>query len=200
MSTPSALSVPTQSPRKSSCMALGTLPFGVKRFAPRDAALLNAIAAADAVANFDLLQEEWTLILSSHPEFADEVEATDPHVCDLDILVELICRAPTAVLRHVLREIYDCRKRMSSILGLENPHSDEHSTCVIATVNAEWEIVLAAHPAYSAWLGTIDRMSCSRYTLAEAMMRAPSVSIRHALRETFCFRQVAALITSHDFT
>ncbi|WP_400189818.1 hypothetical protein [Massilia orientalis] len=152
------------------------------------------------MASFDLLQEDWTLILAAHPEFADEVEMADPHVCGLRTLAEMISRAPTAVLRQVLREVYDCRQQMAPILGLEYPHTDELSECVIASARAEWAFILAAHATYSAWLSTIDRLTCSRDTLAEAMMLAPSATIRHTLRETFCFRQVAALITRHDFT
>jgi hypothetical protein len=149
---------------------------------------------------FDLLQQDWALILSTHPEFADEVEMTDPYVCGLATLAEMISRAPSAVLRQVLREIHDCRRRMASLLGQECSPVDQRSSYVMASANAEWEIILAAHPTYSAWLSTIDRLTCSRFTLAEAMALAPSVAIRHALRETFCFRQIASLITSHEFT
>ncbi|MBY0240071.1 MAG: hypothetical protein K2X55_12220 [Burkholderiaceae bacterium] len=200
MSILSALSVPTQSPKKSSCVTLSTLPFGMTRSARNNAALMDALATADAVGSFDLLQEDWTRILSAHPEFADEIEMIDPHVCGLTTLAELISRAPTAVLRQVLREIYDCRQQLAPILGLEFPHPDERSRCVIASASAEWAFILNAHPAYSAWLSTIDRLTCSRYTLTEAMTLAPNATIRHVLRETFCFRQVAALITTHDFT
>lgn len=200
MSTLSALSVPTQLPKKSSCVALSPLPFSETRSVRSDAALMDALSTADAVTSFDLLQEDWTRILSAYPEFADELEMADPHVCDLTTLAELISRAPSAVLRQVLRELYDCRQQMARIHGLEYPHNDEGSRCVITSANAEWAFILAAHPAYSARLSTIDRLTCSRYTLAEAMKLAPNATIRHALRETFCFRQVAALITTHDFT
>lgn len=199
MSILSALRVVTQPPKKSSCVTPSILPSGVTRSARGNAALMDALATADAVTCFDLLQQDWALILSTHLEFADELEMTDPHVCGLTTLAEMISRAPSAVLRQVLREIYDCRRRMASLLGQECSPIDQRSNYVMASASAEWEIILATHPTYSAWLSTIDRFTCSRFTLAEAMALAPSVAIRHALRETFCFRQVASLITAHDF-
>lgn len=199
MSILSALGVATQFPKKSSCVAPSILTFGLTRSARSNAGLLDALATADAMACFDLLQRDWALILSAHAEFADEFEMADPHVCSLTTLAEMISRAPTAVLRQVLREIYDCRRQMAALLGLGHSPVDERSNYVMTSASAEWEIILAAHPTYSAWLSTIDRLTCSRFTLAEAMALAPNVTIRHALRETFCFRQVASLITTHDF-
>jgi len=45
----------------------------------------------------------------------------------------------------------------------------------------------------------LDRFTCSRAELADAMLLAPTEPLRHALRETFCFRQIAALTTNLDF-
>lgn len=165
----------------------------------RDVALMGALAAADEMAQFNLLQAEWQEHLAASPQFADDFESADPHVCDLSQLAELVAQAPTAVIRQVLRETWHCREQMAMMLGLAAPISDERAEMVIAGANAEWEILVSVHSTFAALLNATDRLTCSRAALAELILHAPTCIIRHALRETFCFREVAALITPHKF-
>lgn len=167
--------------------------------ARQDAALMDALAAADNMAMFSLLQSEWTNTLAADPEFAERVEAADPHVCDLDTLAELIASAPTSSIRQVLRETAYCREQMEIALGLKRAPADGRAQLVLAGAHAEWEILLAAHPEFSAWLNISDRFTCSRTTLIDGMLFAPTTTIRHVLRETFCFREIAAMITEHEY-
>jgi hypothetical protein len=164
-----------------------------------DAALMGTLAVADEMARYELLQGEYQDLLNLHPQFADEVEFVDPYVCTMSQLAGLIAQAPTAVTRQTLREVAYCREQMALMLGLESADMDARSQVVLAGANAEWEIQLSLHPTFSAWLSTIDRFTCSRTMLADAMLHAPTSAIRHALRETFCFRKVASLITEHEF-
>lgn len=166
--------------------------------ARQDGALMDALAAADSMAMFSLLQSEWTGILGADPEFAERVEAADPHVCDLDTLAELIALAPTSAIRQVLRETAYCREQIATALGLDYPPAAGRAEMVLTGANAEWEILLGAYPEFSAWLNVSDRFSCSRATLIDAMLFAPTSTIRHVLRETFCFREIAAMTTSHE--
>lgn len=167
--------------------------------ARQDEALMDALAAADNMATFSLLQSEWTDILAADPEFAERVEAADPHVCDLDTLAELIALAPTCTIRQVLRETAYCREQMAIALGLGHSRADGRAQVVVAGANAEWEILLGAHPEFSAWLNVSDRFACSRDTLIDGMLFAPTTTIRHVLRETFCFREIAAMTTEHEY-
>lgn len=164
-----------------------------------DVVLMDALAAADEWATFVLLQAEWVRSLGAYPQFADEVESADPYVCSMSVLAELIAQAPTAVARQVLRETAHCREQMALMLGLVSPGADERAQLVLAGANAEWEILLSAHPSFSNGLATIDRFTCSRATLSDLIQQAPTDAIRHALRETFCFREVASLATPHAF-
>lgn len=166
--------------------------------ARQDAALMDALAAADNMAMFSLLQSEWVNVLAADPEFAERVEAADPHVCDLETLAELIALAPTAAIRQVLRETAYCREQMAIALGLDHPATEGRAQLVLAGANAEWEILLGAHPEFAAWLKVCDRFTCTRAALIDGMLFAPTATIRHVLRETFCFRQIAAMITSHE--
>jgi len=167
--------------------------------ARQDAALVGALEAADAMAMFSTLQADWQDHLAAFPQFADELEFADPYVCGTSQLAEMIAQAPTAAIRQVLREIAYCREQMALTLGLAAVDTDERAQVVLAGANAEWEILLGAHPTFSALLSTTDRFTCSRATLSELLVHAPTCTIRHALRETFCFREVAALITAHEF-
>lgn len=166
--------------------------------ARQDEALMDALAAADKMATFSLLQTEWTSILSEYPDFFERVEETDPHVCDLDTLAELIALAPTCAIRQVLRETAYCREQIATALGLDYAAAAGRAEMVLTGANAEWEILLGAHPEFSAWLNMSDRFTCSRATLIDAMVSAPTSTIRHVMRETFCFREIAAMTTSHE--
>lgn len=159
----------------------------------------ETLAGADEAEMFNLLQCDWQGHLAGFPVFADDMEFADPYVCSISQLAELIAQAPTAIMRQTLREVAYCREEMALMLGLASADVDERARVVLAGSNAEWEILLGAHPTFSAWLSTIDRFTCSRATLADAILQAPTAAIRHALRETFCFRKVAALITPCDF-
>jgi len=165
----------------------------------RDVALMGALAAADEMAQFNLLQAEWQEHLATSPQFADDFESADPHVCDLSQLAELVAQAPTAVIRQVLRETRHCRQQLSAMLGLAAAEADERAEMVLAGANAEWEILVSVHPTFAALLSTVDRLTCPRATLVELILHAPTTTIRHALRETFCFREVASLITTYKF-
>lgn len=167
--------------------------------ARQDEALMDALAAADNMATFSLLQTEWTNILSEYPEFFERVEAADPHVCDLDTLAELIALAPTCAIRQVLRETAYCREQMAIALGLHYTPVDGRAQLVLTSASAEWEILLGAHPEFSAWLHISDRFACSRSTLLDAMLIAPTATIRHVLRETLCFREIAAMTAGHQY-
>ena len=166
--------------------------------ARQDAVLINALVAADSMATYSLLQSEWTDILGTHREFAELVEDADPHVCDLDTLAELIALAPTSAIRHVLRETAYCREQIAIALGLKYPSAHGRARLILASASAEWEILIGAHPEFSAWLNKVDRFTCSRSTLIDAMLFAPNATIRHVLRETFCFREIAAMTTEHE--
>lgn len=165
--------------------------------ARRDAALMEALAAADDMAMLSLLQSEWSFHLGEHPDFAEQVEAADPHICNLDTLAELIALAPTSLIRQVLREAAYCREQMASALGLAAPAADARARLVLAGANAEWEILQSAHPEYSFWLN--DRFTCTRSMLIDGMLFAPTDTIRHVLRETFCFREIAAMVSDHQY-
>lgn len=167
--------------------------------ARQDVALMGTLVAADEMAAFNLLQAEWQDHLASFPQFADDVEFADPYICSMSQLAELVAQAPTAILRQTLREIAYCREQMVLMLGLAPTESDERAEVVLAGASAEWEILLSVHPTFHALIGTIDRFTCSRTTLAELILHAPTSAIRHALRETFCFREVASLTTSCEF-
>lgn len=199
MSISSAPSVVPQPPNKRSCTVSNVLPRPADLSIYPGSALRETLATASAMANFELVQADWTRVLGSYQEFADELEDCDPHVCSFLSLAKLIARAPTAAIRQVLRETFYCRQQTTITLGLKLPQIDERMQTVLASANAEWEIILASFPTYSAWLSTIDRLTCSRRILSEAIMLAPNLAIRHALRETFCFRQVGSLITPHEF-
>lgn len=167
--------------------------------ARQDAALMEALAAADNMAMFSLLQSEWTGLLGEYPEYEERVEAADPHVCSLDTLAELIALAPTSLIRQVLREVAYCREQMAIALGLGASSVDARAHLVVAGANAEWEILLSSHQEFSAWLNVSDRFTCTRSTLIDGMLFAPTGTIRHVLRETFCFREIAAMITNHEY-
>jgi hypothetical protein len=164
-----------------------------------EVSLADALAGADEAEMFNLLQCDYQGHLAGFPVFADEMEFADPYVCSMAHLAELIAQAPTAVMRQTLREIAYCRQEMEVMLGLAHTEVDERTRLVLAGSNAEWEILLGAYPTFAAWLSTIDRFTCSRAMLADAILQAPTAAIRHALRETFCFRKVAALLTPYDF-
>lgn len=171
----------------------------VMRSARQDTALMQVLDMADDMAMFNLMQADWALILARHPEFADKLESSDPYVCDLVSLAELIAQAPTSAVRQALREVAYCRDQMAAMLNLQQPPVDERAAVVLAGAKAEWDILLAAHPVFEACLVDLDRFTCSRAELADAMLLAPTDPLRHALRETFCFRQIAALTTAVDF-
>lgn len=167
--------------------------------ARQDEALMDTLAAADNMAMYSLLQSEWANLLGEHPEFAEQVEAADPYVCSLDTLAELIALAPTSAIRQVLREAAYCREQMAIALGLAAPAADDRAHLALAGANTEWEILLSAHPEFSAWLNISDRFTCTRSTLIDGMLFAPTGTIRHVLRETFCFREIAAMISNHEY-
>lgn len=167
--------------------------------ARQDAALMEALAAADNMAMFSLLQSEWTSLLGEYPEYEERVEAADPHVCSLDTLAELIALAPTSLIRQVLREVAYCREQMAIALGLGASSVDARAHLVVAGANAEWEILLSSHQEFSAWLNVSDRFTCTRSTLIDGMLFAPTGTIRHVLRETFCFREIASMTTNHEY-
>lgn len=167
--------------------------------ARQDVTLVGTLAAADEMAMFNLLQQDWQKHLAAFPSFADDFESADPYVCDMSQLAELAAQAPTPVIRQAVREIALCRMQMASILGLATPTTDERTKMVLAGANAEWEISISMYPTFSAWLSTMNRLTCSRAELAEIIHHAPTFIVRHALRETFCFREIASLITPHAF-
>jgi hypothetical protein len=171
----------------------------VMRSARQDSVLMHALESADGMAMFGLMQSDWRRILAAHPEFADEMDSADPYVCDLVTLAELIAQAPTSSIRQALRETAYCREQLALMLDLQQPETDERARVVIAGANAEWEILLSAHPVFEACLDNLDRFTCSRAALVDAILLAPTETLRHALRETFCFREVASLITGHIF-
>lgn len=196
----------TQTTYGSATLGLKTETHGAARAAVlvmsarQNTALMGTLAAADEMAMFDLVQAEWQGHLAKFPLFADEIEFADPYVCSMSQLAELVAQAPAAMMRQTLREVAYCRQQMELMLGLSHTDVDERVHLVLAGANVEWEILLSSYPTFSAWLSTIDRFTCSRTMLADAIAQAPSPTIRHALRETFCFRKVAALITAFDFT
>jgi hypothetical protein len=171
----------------------------VMRAARQDTSLMHTLDVADDMAMFDLMQADWAQLLAQHSEFADKLESSDPYVCDLVSLAEMIAQAPTSAFRQALREVAHCRDQMAAMLDLQQPQVDDRASVVIAGAKAEWDILLAAHPVFEACLSDLDRFTCSRAELADAMLLAPTEPLRHALRETFCFRQIAALTTNVDF-
>lgn len=166
--------------------------------ARQNKALMDTLATADSMAMFSLLQSDWTILLGIHQEFAEQVEAADPYVCSFDTLAGLIALAPTSPIRQVLRETAYCREQMAIALGLAAPSASDRAHLVLAGANTEWEILLSGYPEFSAWLNLTDRFTCNRSTLAEGMLFAPTETFRHVLRETFCFREVAAMISDHE--
>jgi len=167
--------------------------------ARNDTVLMETLVSADNMATFGLMQAEWANLVAEHPDFAEAIEFDDPYVCSLDSLAALIAQAPTSLVRQSLREVAHCRGQMDLALGLISPAAEERSQLVLAGATAEWEILLGAHPMFSAWLRVNDRFTCSRSTLIDGMLYAPCESIRHVLRETYCFRELAALATPHAF-
>ena len=159
----------------------------------------QALAAASEEEMFNLLQCDWQGHIAGFPVFADDMEFADPYVCNMSTLAEMMAQAPTSIMRQTLREVAYCRQEMELMLGLARTEIDERTRLVLAGANAEWEILLSAYPTFSTWLSTIDRFTCSRAMLADAILQAPTAAIRHALRETFCFRKIAALVTPCDF-
>ncbi len=171
----------------------------LKHSARQDTTLMQTLDMADDQAMFDLMQADWSKLMTEYPEFSDKLESSDPYICDLVDLAALIAQAPTSAFRQALREVSYCREQMESMLSLQRPSLDERASMVLAGAKAEWDILLAAHPVFKAHLATLDRFTCSRAELADVMLLAPTQTLRHALRETFCFRQVAALTTSVNF-
>ena len=171
----------------------------VIRLAQQDPGLIHVIESAEEMNTFDGLQADWIRVLAANPEFADDLASVDPYVCSLGTLAKLIAQAPTTVIRQALRETAHCREQMTLMLGLQQPEIDERTQLVLSGANAEWEILLSAHPLFEACLRTLDRFTCSRADLSDVILLAPTDAIRHTLRETFCFREVASLITTVEF-
>lgn len=167
--------------------------------ARRDVALVGTLAAADEMAMFNLLQEDWQEHLAAFPDFAEAFESSDPYVCEMSHLAELIAQAPNTIIRQGVREIAFCRGEMARLLGIAMPATDDRTAMVLTGASNEWEISISMYPTFATWLSIIDRLACSRAELADIIRHAPTSPIRHALRETFCFREIASLITEHSF-
>lgn len=131
-----------------------------------------------------LCQEEWDSSLVDHPVFRERLEFVDGAVCDVAELVDLLRVAPTTAMRQSLRETIQYRVRNGMALPKDEPYT---------AALAEWNGVLAIYPHYAAWLNEIDRLTCSKALLCDAMRRAPSVEIRQPLRELFHLRETHAL-------
>lgn len=181
----------------------------INRFLPPSAAtavlrladpeLVHALETPDQTL-FDRLQADWAEMLAVHQEFSDGLESVDPYVCDVETLADLIAHAPTSPIRHALREIAYCREQLALMLGLNEGTIGEKAQLVLGGANAEWDILLLAHPFFEACFSNLDRFTCSRAALVDAMLLAPTEVIRHVLRETYCFREVASLMTKVEFT
>jgi hypothetical protein len=147
---------------------------------------------------FERCVDEWEGLLSCHADFGDWMSNFDGSVCTATELADLITAAPNVTFRHVAREMVYCRQQLAVTLGYAFQAS-EQETALFSQCEDEWQDLLAQFPRYHSWLISIDRFTCSRATLLEAIRRAPMAEIRQALREMYCFRETAALATALPF-
>lgn len=141
---------------------------------------------------------EWDGLLACHADFEDWMNQFDGSICTAAELAALIRKAPNDTLRHVAREMVYCRQQLALAVGYVF-HAEEEDQALFNKCEDEWQDLLAQFPKFNAWLISIDRFTCSRATLLEAIRRAPVAEIRQALREMYCFRETAALATSTRF-
>lgn len=141
---------------------------------------------------------EWEGLLGCHADFEDWMNHFDGSICTASELATLITMAPNDTLRHVAREMVYCRQQLALTLGYAFQASDKEQA-VFNRCEDEWQDLLAQFPKFNSWLVSIDRFTCSRATLLEAIRRAPAAEIRQALREMYCFRETASLATSIPF-
>jgi hypothetical protein len=141
---------------------------------------------------------EWDGLLGCNADFEDWMNHFDGSICTATELATLITMAPNDTLRHVAREMVYCRQQLALTLGYAFQASDEEQA-LFNRCEDEWQDLLAQFPKFNSWLVSIDRFTCSRATLLEAIRRAPAAEIRQALREMYCFRETASLATSIPF-
>jgi len=147
---------------------------------------------------FGLCVDEWSRLLSVHGDFEDCMSNFDGSICTPAELAAMITAAPTATMRQVAREMVYCRQQLALALGYAFQASDEEQS-LFNQCEDEWQDLLAQFPKFHSWLVSIDRFTCSREILLEAIRRAPAIEIRQALREMYCFRETAALANSSPF-
>ena len=156
------------------------------------------VALANDTGAYERCLAEWDGLLACHADFEDQMNHFDGSICTAAELAALIRKAPNDTLRHVAREMVYCRQQLALTVGYAF-HAEDDDLALFNQCEDEWQDLLAQFPKFNAWLVSIDRFTCSRATLLEAIRRAPAAEIRQALREMYCFRETAALATSTPF-
>lgn len=158
----------------------------------------SAQASPTASKTYESVHAEWKCVLAPYPAFAQRMDDTDTDCATYGELAQLMRDAPTLVAKHVIREAVACRRERDDFLGLTFTATTADQA-VFAAADQEWSDILDGQPLFKRWLSLHDRLTCSQATISEAMRRAPSIVIRHAMRELFLFRTVTALYTPLAF-
>lgn len=142
-------------------------------------------------------QEDWQKIVATLPTHAHHVDDLDAMICDADRLAGLIGASTDVVVRQSLRMIAEMRKFTA---GAGAPFLPSKASLeILEKADEEWDAQLDLHPVYTKWLLQADLVACPRRTLIEALDRAPSNVIRHAVREVLSFREAFELAHGRIF-
>jgi hypothetical protein len=162
---------------------------------PRSAALANCLTCEEAT--YDRVQEQWQQIISATPALAHKIEDVDSMICDADELASLIDETTDIVVRQALRMVAEMRLFTA---GAGTPFTPSAaSQAILHQADVEWAQQLDIHPSFTKWLLQADLVACARSTIIEALKRAPSEVIRHAVREVLSFREAFELAHGRVF-
>lgn len=144
-------------------------------------------------------QDDWQSIVAALPAPANHVDDIDGMICDADRLAGLIDSTTDVVVRQSLRMVAEMRK-FTAGAGAGAPFlPNKASLEILDKADEEWDAQLNLHPVYTKWLLQADLVACPRHTVIEALDRAPSDVIRHAVRELLSFREAFELAHGRIF-
>lgn len=142
-------------------------------------------------------QEDWQSLVAAAAAQTPHLDDFDAMICDADSLARMIDETGDVVVRQSLRMVAEMRK---FTIGAGVPFApSEKAREIFQKADREWDQQLDLHPVYTKWLLLTDLVACTRLALVEALDRAPSEVIRHAVREVLAFRDAFELAHGRVF-
>lgn len=162
---------------------------------PRGGSQPAGLACEAAI--YQRAQQDWLAIVAASPVLESQISDLDTMVCSADDITAMVEQTSDVVIRQSLRMIAELREftSTSGIPFRPNPTSQD----TLEMADAEWELHLDQHPAYTKWLLQNSPVTCTRRVLLEAIERAPSDVTRHAMREALIFREAFELAHGRMF-